>query len=204
MGNYNRKEALTAYLGEYKMKLNRLMDAIEPDILEQIVSRFIQAFREDKTIYICGNGGSAATASHMNVDFGFFVRYFSKKRMKIRSLTDNVPFITAIGNDNGYEDVFVEQMRDQVNEGDVLLGISASGNSMNVINAIEFGKQQGMTTIGFVGFSGGKLKDAADIVLFTPNPKGEYGPIEDLHMILDHLMVTFLEHDKEFLEIGNA
>ena len=153
-------------------------------------------------MYVVGNGGSAATASHIQADFRFFVRYFTDFRPKVVALTDNVPLMTAISNDNSYEDVFVEQMKGVFNEGDLLLAISASGNSPNVIKAVEFAKQLGGKTIGFCGFSGGKLKELSDMPLYTPNENKDYGPIEDLHMILDHILVNYLSQDKEFLSIG--
>lgn len=192
------------YVIEYQEKLNRLIDSIDIEILHEIIETMIEAFRNDQTLYICGNGGSASTASHMQVDFGFFVRYFVKKRPKVRSLTDNTPFLTAIGNDNGYDEVFVEQMKDNFSKGDLLLAISASGNSMNVVKAAEYANENGGTSIGFVGFQGGKLKEAVKLCLFTPNPKGEYGPIEDLHLILDHLIVTYFAKHKDFLDFGNS
>jgi D-sedoheptulose 7-phosphate isomerase len=199
----NRKETLTAHFKGYRSKLNRLLDEIDLSIIEKIIERIVQAYRDENTIYIVGNGGSASTASHMQVDFGFFVRYFKDRRLKVRSLTDNMAFVTAIGNDISYEDIFTEQMTDNFKEGDVLIAISASGNSMNVVNAAEFANRMGGTSIAFVGFDGGKLKQVSMICIHTPNPKGEYGPVEDLHLILDHLIVTYLEKDKEFMTLHN-
>ncbi|MBZ0200446.1 MAG: SIS domain-containing protein, partial [Ignavibacteriaceae bacterium] len=158
MSSFNRKKELENHFNEYKKSLNDLIDIIDINILEQIIARFIKAHKENKTVFVCGNGGSAATSSHWQVDFGFFVRYFTKKRMKFRSLTDQVPMITAIGNDHSYEDIFVDQMIDNFNEGDVLVAISASGNSMNVVKAVEYANKMGGTSIGLVGFKGGKLK----------------------------------------------
>ncbi len=198
-----QRDILKKHVIEYQKKLNRLLDSIDIDILNDIVEIIVEAFRNNKTLFICGNGGSASTASHMQVDFGFFVRYFVKKRPKVRSLTDNTPFLTAIGNDNGYEEVFVEQMKDNFTKGDILLAISASGNSMNVVKAAEYANEIGGVSIGFVGFQGGKLKDVAKLCLFTPNPNGEYGPIEDLHLILNHLIVSYLANHKDFLYFSN-
>lgn len=196
-----RKENLIRHTEEYKGKLFDLFDKIDFDVLEKITETIIEAYKNEKTIYVCGNGGSAATASHYKVDFGFFVRYFKNKRIKVRSLTDHSPLMTAIGNDNSYEEVFTQQMQDHFEEDDVLIAISASGNSMNVIKAAEHANELGGTSIGLVGFEGGKLKDVAQISLFTPNPKGDYGPIEDLHMILCHLLVSYLREDEEFMSI---
>lgn len=197
----DRKEKLIKHTDEYKEKLNDLFDQIDFDVLEKITATIIKAYKEEQTIYVAGNGGSAATASHYKVDFGFFVRYFKKKRIKVQSLTDHSPLMTAIGNDNSYEEVFTQQMQDYFNEGDVLIAISASGNSMNVVKAAEYATELGGTSIGLVGFEGGKLKDACDICLYTPNPKGDYGPIEDLHMIICHMLVSYLREDEEFMSL---
>lgn len=196
-----RKEKLIAHADEYRDKLFTLFDKIDFFVLEKITETIVNAYKDDKTIYVAGNGGSAATASHYQVDFGFFVRYFKKKRIKVRSLTDHSPLMTAIGNDNSYEEVFTQQMQDHFNEGDVLIAISASGNSMNVVKAAEYATSLGGTSIGLVGFEGGKLKDSCDICLFTPNPKGDYGPIEDLHIILCHMLVSYLGKDEEFMSL---
>ena len=199
----SRKTILTNHLEDYKVKLNALLDKIDTDVLESVVSTLITAFKNGNTIWFCGNGGSAATASHMQVDFGYFVRYFSKKRPRVRALTDCTPILTAIGNDNAYDEVFTEQMQDNFDAGDVIICISASGNSMNVVKAAQYASSLGGTSIAFVGFGGGKLNDAADISLYTPNPKGDYGPIEDVHTILMHLIVSYLQQDEEYMAIAN-
>lgn len=196
-----RKNNLIKHTSEYKQKIDDLFELIDFDILERITEEIVNAYKNNKTIYVAGNGGSAATASHYQVDFGFFVRYFKKKRIKVRSLTDHSPLMTAIGNDNSFDEVFTQQMQDHFETGDVLIAISASGNSLNVVKAAEYASKRGGTSIGLVGFEGGKLKDACDICLFTPNPKGDYGPIEDLHMIICHLLVSYLKHDEEFMSI---
>jgi len=196
-----RTHLVKNYLDDYVSRLTDILNKIDPEKLSQVITAFIDAFKAGKTIYVIGNGGSAATASHMQADFRFFVRYFSNFRPKIVALTDNVPMMTAIGNDNNFEDVFVEQMRGQFVAGDVLIAISASGNSPNLVKATEFANQLGGKTVAFVGFSGGKLNEIAQIPLYTPNPKGDYGPIEDVHMILNHVIVNYLSKDEEFLAI---
>lgn len=196
-----RKEKLTNHVNEYQSKLNDLFAQIDFNVLEQITTTIIDAYKNEKTVFVAGNGGSAATASHYKVDIGFFVRYFKKKRIKVISLTDHSPLMTAIGNDNSFEEVFTQQMQDYFGEGDVLIAISASGNSMNVVKAAKYATELGGTSIGLVGFEGGKLKDACDICLYTPNPKGDYGPIEDLHMIICHMLVSYLREDEEFMSL---
>ncbi|HEV8660583.1 MAG TPA: SIS domain-containing protein, partial [Thermoanaerobaculia bacterium] len=110
------------------------------------------------------------------------------------SLTDNVPIMTAIANDYGYEQVFVLQLKTLAAAGDVIVAISASGNSPNVLRAIEWGNEIGAITVGLTGFDGGELRRLAQIAVHVPTSKGEYGPVEDIHMVLDHLIGSFLMH----------
>jgi len=161
----------------------------------------IGVFKNGKTVYVCGNGGSAATASHMQADFTFFVRYFTKFRPKMVALTDNVSMITAVGNDTTFKDIFVEQLKGRFESGDLIICISASGNSENVIRAAEYANSSGGESIGFIGFDGGRLLDVCTASLYTQNEKSDYGPIEDLHMIYDHVIVNYLSEDDEFLAI---
>ena len=196
-----RKELVTSYLKDYLGRLNDILNTIDADQITAVATTFIEAFKNGNTIYVTGNGGSAATASHMQADFRFFVRYFSKFRPKIISLTDNAATITAVGNDNNFDDIFVEQMRGNFVAGDVLICISASGNSPNLVKAAEYAKELGGKVVAWVGFSGGKLNEIATVPLYTPNPKGDYGPIEDVHMIVNHFLVNYLSQDAEFLAI---
>lgn len=197
----NRKISLQNYYKEYRQRLNNLLDEVDLNDLEKVIATMITCFKNGNTVYVCGNGGSAATASHIQADFSFFVRYFSKFRPKVRALTDNVPMITAVGNDTSFNDIFVEQLKGHFISGDVIVCISASGNSENVIRAAQYANEKGGCSIGFIGFTGGKLKEICTVSLYTPNAKGDYGPIEDLHMIYDHLIVNYLSKDEEFLSI---
>jgi len=131
----------------------------------------------------------------------FLFATFTQFRPKVRALTDNVAMITAVGNDTSFNDIFVEQLKGHFTEGDVIICISASGNSENVIRAAQYANEHGGKSIGFIGFTGGKLKETCTVSLYTPNPKGDYGPIEDIHMIYDHLIVNYLSKDEEFLSI---
>lgn len=198
-----RKNKLNEYIKSYKSRLFNLFEIMKIDDLEKVIASIVGAFRNGKTLYIAGNGGSAATASHMQADFCFFVRYFTEFRPKVVALTDSIPMITAVGNDNSFDDIFVEQLKGRFEKGDVLLAISASGNSRNVIKAAEFANEHGGISIAFVGFKGGKLKEISQIPLYTPNAEKDYGPIEDLHMILNHLIISYLSIDEEFLSISN-
>ncbi len=197
----NRKYNIDKYLTNYKSRLNSILNQLNHDNLEPVITAIIDTFKSGNTLFVVGNGGSAATASHMQVDFSFFVRYFTQYRPKIRALTDNVPMMTAVGNDTSFDDIFVEQLKGHFIEGDSLLCISASGNSENVVRAAKYANEQGGTSICWVGFSGGRLKEVSKIALHLENEKGDYGPIEDMHMILDHMIVNYLAEDEEFLAL---
>lgn len=196
-----RKITLQSYFDNYRVRLNNLLDQINIDDLQEVIELMIRTFKNGKTVFVCGNGGSAATASHIQADFSFFVRYYTKFRPKVRALTDNVAMITAVGNDTSFNDIFLEQLKGHFTEGDAIICISASGNSENVIRAAQYANEHGGKSIGFIGFTGGKLKETCTVSLYTPNPKGDYGPIEDIHMIYDHLIVNYLSKDEEFLSI---
>jgi D-sedoheptulose 7-phosphate isomerase len=178
---------------EYLSNLLRRMDTGK-------VASFIEeleiARASGNTIFVAGNGGSASTASHMANDIGLGVLQKGQTRcpFRIMSLTDNNPILTAIGNDEGYDKVFVCQLRIFYRPGDRLVVISASGNSPNVIAAAEWVKRQGGRVMGFVGFDGGKLKGMCDLLVHIETPQGEYGPVEDIHMILNHLVASYLQH----------
>lgn len=142
--------------------------------------------------FFAGNGGSAATSSHFSQDLAEVGRKAGLNSFRTLSLTDNVPFLTAVGNDYGYVKVFSVQMAEVFNRDDVLVAISASGNSMNVIEAVKFAKKRGGITIGLVGFDGGRLGKMCDHVIHVISKKGEFGPVEDIHLILDHMITSFL------------
>lgn len=170
-------------------------------LLNQLDTRAIAAFIEElgharehqNTVFFIGNGGSAATASHMANDFGIGIRTGDDDPpLRALALTDNVAAMTAIANDDGYHNVFVYQLRIHYRPGDKLVAISASGNSPNVIAAAEWVKKHGGKVIGLVGFDGGRLKDICDLVIHVKTPKGEYGSVEDIHMILNHLIFNWL------------
>lgn len=197
----NRKENINDYFKNYKLRIIDLIEKTDLNKMTKIINIMINAFKNDNTVYVCGNGGSAATASHMQADFSFFTRYFTDFRPKVKALTDNVPLISAIGNDKDFDQIFVEQLKGNFKKGDVLICISASGNSKNLINSVDFVKKNKGISIGFLGFDGGKLLKNCDISLHNEGQKKDYGPIEDIHMIFNHFIVNYLSVDQEFLNI---
>jgi len=204
MNNIDRIVSEANSVKEYAMAyfnyLSRLLDDIDTEAIADFVDELEAARKQQNTIFIVGNGGSAATASHMANDFGIGAGN-SKDEVPLRalSLTDNVAGMTAIANDFGYDELFVYQLRAHYRPGDRLVAISASGNSPNVIAAAEWIKKRRGTVIGLVGFDGGKLKEYCDILIHIRTPKGEYGPVEDVHMILDHLIYSWLRQRKNEL-----
>jgi D-sedoheptulose 7-phosphate isomerase len=180
------------FFNRYAQDMCRLLTSLDVPAVQTMVDMFLDARERGNTIFFAGNGGSAATASHFSQDLGEVGRKVNQPGFKTLSLTDNVPQITAIGNDYGYEYIFSIQLKEIFRLGDILVVISASGNSPNVINAVETAKHLGGRAIGLVGFDGGKLSRLCDHVVHVRTPKGEYGPVEDIHMILDHMVTSFL------------
>ena len=169
----------------------QILSELDLSSIEKFIGLLLSARKEGKNVYFIGNGGSAATASHFANDLAIGTR--SKNLpFKVMSLTDNSSVITAIGNDYGYEQVFVKQLEACLGSGDLLVAISASGNSPNILKAVEYTKENNGITIGLTGFDGGELKKIVDHVLHVPTVKGDYGPVEDVHMILDHVVGNYL------------
>ena len=187
-------------IGDYLKGLRSCLDEIaEKDIIE-IVDIIMKACSDGKKVIFMGNGGSAATSSHFVNDLGKGASVQGKAPFKAISLVDNVPLIMALANDEGYEMIFVGQLKAVLNEGDVVVGISASGDSPNVVKAVEYANEIGAKTVGITGFSGGRLKKIVQLSVHIETLDGEYGPVEDIHMILDHLVTTYLRMK---IEVGD-
>ena len=175
---------------EYINSLKEAMAEIDLTELERIVDMLKEAQENARQVFLFGNGGAAATASHFALDLAKTAAVPGKPRLRAISLTENIAMITAIANDISYDDIFVEQMSALWNRGDLAIGISASGNSPNVLKAIEYAKNHGGKTIGFSGFGGGKLAKLADIsITFSSR---NYGVVEDMQLILNHLIAQAL------------
>ncbi len=180
----------------YLTELETVIRQISRDEVRAAADALMAARAAGRTIFIIGNGGSAATASHMMNDINKFTIVAGKPRFKAIALTDNVPFMTAVGNDASYHDIFVEPLINLMSDGDALVAISASGNSPNVIKAVEYAKSRGATIVGFCGRPGGKLAQIADVKVIAPSDR--IGQQEDVHMILDHcLAFALLERIKK-------
>nr|MBI3612071.1 SIS domain-containing protein [Nitrospirota bacterium] len=174
--------------------LSGLLRGLDPKAIADFIQELEAARVKGNTVFVVGNGGSAATASHMANDFSVGAHPADgSPPFRVLSLTDNVAAMTAIGNDAGYENLFVYQLRAHYRPGDRLVAISASGNSPNLVEAARWMKKQGGRIVALVGFDGGELKRLADVLIHVHTPKGEYGPVEDIHMIMDHLVYSWLK-----------
>jgi len=178
------------YADGYLNYLSEVFSLIDRDAVAQFADALLEARERDSRIFFIGNGGSASTASHWVND----LTRWRDRPFRAISLTDNVAVLTAYGNDFGYDLVFKMQLETLMQPDDLVVAISASGNSPNIVSAIEYANENGAITIGLTGFDGGKLMEMAQIVVHAPTNKGEYGPAEDVHMVLDHLVTSYLEH----------
>lgn len=180
-----------AFAEAYLEYLNSVLKGIDTGEIGRFIQTLLDARERGATIYFIGNGGSAATASHFANDLSIGTNSYDKP-FRVISLTDNQAIITAVGNDFGYDEIFVRQLRVLGREGDVVVGISASGNSSNLLRTFEFAKSVGIKTVAIAAFDGGKMKQMADECLHVPTAPKEYGPAEDAHMVLDHLIGAYL------------
>ena len=179
------------FANSYLDRLKSKIDLVDHDELVKIIHILEDAHSSNSRIYVAGNGGSAATAAHIVNDLGSGLKRRNIKNFDIHSSSDNSASITAIANDIGYEKVFVTQVSGILRSNDVILAISASGNSPNIIQLCDYAKNIGCKIIGLTGFDGGYLKKISDVSYHVETQKGEYGLVEDMHMIFDHLLFTY-------------
>lgn len=177
---------MVSYIEDYVEGIKKCLGEINKADVEAVVNAICGSCQEHKRIFVFGNGGSATTASHFACDLGKGTVVDKELKLSVISLADNMALMTAIANDFGYASVFKEQLASLLNEGDVVIGISASGNSPNVLEAIEYAKSKGAMTIGICGFGGGKLAEIADRALVFCAM--DYGQVEDAHMVLLHFI----------------
>src|SRR5579863_1273949 len=178
----------------YKVEFLRALESIDVEGVSQAIEILSQAREAGRRIFVCGNGGSASTASHFATDMVKGASYGRASRFRVMALTDSLPTITAYSNDVGYECVFVEQLKNFVEPGDVVIAISSSGNSPNVLRALEYGNSIGCRTIALTGRDGGQLGPLAELNIQVSNP--HMGRIEDGHMIVTH-MICYYFMDEE-------
>lgn len=177
---------------QYLNGIQHAIGALDEKAISAFAGHLAEAYEKGKTIYVIGNGGSAANASHLAQDIskGVFFNKQEGKGIRALSLTDNVPYITALGNDDGYETIFSSQLNTFANEGDYLVAISGSGNSKNIMDAVRVAKEKKMFLIGVTGFDGGGLKKASDFCMHVP--VNEMCSVESVHSVIFHTLILEL------------
>jgi D-sedoheptulose 7-phosphate isomerase len=183
------KDWIAGYLAAQKATL----DSIPVDAVDALVQRFQQALREDRQIFVFGNGGSAANASHFATDLGKGASDRLNRRFRVLSLNDNVSWMTALGNDYAYEDLFVRQLMNYARAGDLVLTLSVSGNSPNLVKALDWSRKNGLHTIALVGAKRGRMAELAHQVIVINDT--HYGRVEDAQMGICHMLCyAFMEN----------
>lgn len=193
---FNEASDIQQFSKGYFSYLSRLLNQLDTNAIAAFVDEMEKARKRHNTIFLVGNGGSASTASHMANDFSTEILKKGGSDLPFRalSLTDNNAVMLAIANDDGYDNLFVNQLGIHYRTGDILVAISASGNSANIVRAAEWVKERDGIVMSLVGFDGGRLKEISDVAIHVETEAGEYGPVEDIHMIMDHLLANWLQH----------
>jgi D-sedoheptulose 7-phosphate isomerase len=181
---------------EHMRALRAVLSRVNLDAVERVVEQLRLARDSGATVYVAGNGGSAATASHWVNDLGKATKRSGRAPMRVASLSDNASWLTALANDEGYEEIFSGQLENFARDGDVLVVISASGNSPNLVRAVEVARRQGAVTIGLLGFDGGVLIDSVSECVWLSTEKGAYELVEDGHAVICHILTSCLAQDR--------
>jgi D-sedoheptulose 7-phosphate isomerase len=178
------RSPIAVSLEDHIAEVRDVLAQIPVDDIERVVETILEANRRRRHLYIVGNGGSASTATHFACDLSKATIVDGRARLRVSSLSDNISLLTAWANDSSYENVFAEQLSNLLDPDDVVVAISASGNSPNVLAAVHLARARGAVTVALVGFTGGALKHAVDIAIHVPSDS--YGVVEDCHLVLEH------------------
>jgi D-sedoheptulose 7-phosphate isomerase len=187
-----QRQAATVVLKQYLQDFNALLNKVDSEEVETLLDLLTDAYRNGRFVFIIGNGGSGANASHLCQDLGkgTLHNFDNQKRLKVMSLTDNTPCILAYGNDLGYDRIFVEQLKNFAQRGAILLAISGSGNSLNILKTVEWANANALKTVGITGYDGGKLKHMCHYNLHVPS--FNMGAVEAAHGVIFHYLVDTL------------
>ena len=188
---WKNKDNFGLFAKSYFSELCDAFSNIPERDMEELIHLLLSVYKHGKQIFLIGNGGSAATASHFANDLSKGTKCSDKKRFKAFSLTDNIPLVTAWANDHSFDEIFVEQLMNLFHPGDILIAISGSGNSRNILKAVEYANAHQGISFGFIGFQGGKLKEIVQKSIVVPSNKQEI--IEDIHLVLEHIICKFLK-----------
>ena len=188
----SRLEWLEPFTDRFVEGITSALEALDVEAVDRVVTTLAHARDDGHVIFVAGNGGSAATASHWVNDLAKATRSAGLPYVRAISLTDSTPWVTALANDEGYERVFAGQLENMARPGDVLVVISASGNSPNLVRAVEFARANGVETIGLLGFDGGLLRTMVDHSIWIETPLGAYGLAENVHSVVCDLVTSCL------------
>jgi D-sedoheptulose 7-phosphate isomerase len=180
------------YIQSYTNRLHELLNIIDKDAIAATIDAIEQCSQRGNTLFSMANGGSAASASHLVNDLVAGCYLDDRAKLRTLCLSDNVATVTALGNDAGFDHIFSHQLRVHMRPGDVVLAMSVSGNSENLIQAVDYANANGATTIAYAGFDGGRLAKKCQISVVIPTTKDEYGPVEDVFNILGHIVITYI------------
>lgn len=180
------------YFREYSQYLFHLLANLDFEVIQNVTELILERARQKKTVYLIGNGGSATTASHFAADLVHAGMLEYEPIIRAVSLVENIALVTALGNDRGYDQIFARQLKALGKKGDILIAISASGNSPNIVEAVKVASKTGITTVGILGFDGGQLNALCDYPIVVRTKKGEYGAVEDIHLFLDHMITSYI------------
>jgi phosphoheptose isomerase len=183
-----------AYFAEYAKEMARASETIDPAAMERAGSLLVDAYARGARMFSCGNGGSAAIANHMQCDHLKGIRTGTDLTPQVLSLSTNVEVLTAIANDIGYHEVFVYQLQSQARPGDVLIAVSSSGRSRNIVDALTWARDNGLRTIAITGFEGGAARTVADVAIHVDCTN--YGVVEDLHQAVMHALAQYIRHTR--------
>lgn len=183
----------TDEISKYFERLKNTIDLISKEDLNQLMNILVKAKEDGKTIFVMGNGGSATTASHYCCDFNKGISFGQDKMFKFICLNDNIPTMMAYANDISYDEIFIGPLKNFLKEGDLVIGISGSGNSNNVVKALEYANNISAFTIGLTGYNGGKVKQICQHNVHIPVDDMQI--TEDLHLVLDHCMMSILAYN---------
>lgn len=195
-----RLDWLEPFAAQYVQDMTAALAELDLEAVDAVVATFARARDEGRVIFVAGNGGSAATASHWVNDLAKATRGAGKAYVRAISLTDSTSWVTALANDEGYERVFSGQLENMARAGDVLAVISASGNSPNLVRAVEFARANGVETVGLLGFDGGALKSMLDHLIWVETATGAYGLAENVHTVICDLVTACLAQPSPYTE----
>jgi phosphoheptose isomerase len=183
-----------AYFDDYAKEMSRAAKSIEPSAFDQAAAILTESYLRSARVFLCGNGGSASIANHMQCDHVKSIRTATDLGPSVLSLSTNVELLTAIANDIGYEDVFVYQLQSQSEPGDTLVAVSSSGRSANIVRALGWARESGLRTIAITGFDGGTARTLAEVSLHVDC--SNYGIVEDLHQAMMHALAQFIRQSR--------